>query len=255
MMPLPAPAPRKRQRPARLPGAMVLLAALTLSGLGHAAALMAALRAPGATPNPEDSVPEVLEITLVSAAALTRPAAPPPAPSPAPPERARAPRATTAPTAPPPVPPAPQALPPQAALPAAETAPPAPQPQAPPPTTEPPVARQAAATPAPMSNSAAAKEARQSWGGQIRGEIDRQKRFPAAARSAGLQGKVRLALTVRGDGALLAVQLAASSGQPLLDEAALSAARAAAPFPPAPAKMGGARSESYTFRLALAFTL
>lgn len=264
MSPLRAPLPaRPKGRRRRLPGASVFLAALTLSGLGHAAVLVAALQAPGAAPAPEDSAPQVLQITLVSAAALERPT---PSPAPALLEATKPPAPPPV-TSPPVLPPPPDAPPSTARhVPLPTEAPNrAPQPvqiaaalPPPPPPASAPAAKAAEAPPpAPVAapSSKAAQEARQSWGGQIRGEIDRKKRFPAAARAARLEGKVRLALTVRGDGALLSVQLANSSGHPLLDEAALAAARAAAPFPPAPAKMGGAPNANYTFRLALAFTL
>ncbi|RMH46597.1 MAG: TonB family protein, partial [Alphaproteobacteria bacterium] len=63
-------------------------------------------------------------------------------------------------------------------------------------------------------------------------------------------GTARLRLTVARDGTLEAVAIAASSGSPALDAASLAAARAAAPFPPAPAGLAGAR---HVFLLAIVY--
>ncbi|WP_409625776.1 TonB family protein, partial [Gemmobacter sp.] len=89
---------------------------------------------------------------------------------------------------------------------------------------------------------------RAAWGAAIRARIERQKSYPPAARGA--VGKVVVLVTVAPSGALVAARVAASSGHAALDEAALRAARAAAPFPPAPQ---GATVEAVSFRISVNF--
>lgn len=97
----------------------------------------------------------------------------------------------------------------------------------------------AAGTPAPAGRLA--PEAATAYAAEIRRRIDQAKRYPAAALATGQEGTVRLRIVVARDGALVAATLAASSGYPLLDAASLKAARAAAPFPAAPAALPGER--------------
>lgn len=54
--------------------------------------------------------------------------------------------------------------------------------------------------------------------------------YPPQAVAQGLQGEVRLLLRLDRDGRLLEVRIASSSGYPLLDDAAVAAARAAGVF-------------------------
>lgn len=69
------------------------------------------------------------------------------------------------------------------------------------------------------------------WAAAIRNAIARHQRYPAGARHS---GRARVVMTIRRDGALAGLSLAASSGSSALDRAALDAVRRAAPFPPAP---------------------
>lgn len=92
------------------------------------------------------------------------------------------------------------------------------------------------------------KAARQSlvaeWGAKIRNRIDRAK-----PQGAG-RGSVTVVLTVRRDGALQSVGIAASSGRAALDGMAVQAVRSAGRLPAAPA---GLAEASYTFRLPIRF--
>jgi protein TonB len=56
--------------------------------------------------------------------------------------------------------------------------------------------------------------------------------YPEEARRQRIYGNLRLLVTIRRDGTLEEVQLIESSGQPLLDQAALRIVRLAAPFAP-----------------------
>jgi protein TonB len=63
--------------------------------------------------------------------------------------------------------------------------------------------------------------------------------YPAPARKAGIQGVAEVVFTIHGDGRAGAVTVRTSSGHAILDEAAVAAVLAAAPFPrpPAPARI------------------
>lgn len=93
------------------------------------------------------------------------------------------------------------------------------------------------------------KEVLASWGAAIRGRIERRKSYPAGA--GGASGTVMVRLTVTPAGALGAVGIGASSGVAALDQAALRAVQAAAPFPPAPT---GVASGPHSFTLRMQFS-
>ncbi|KPP83540.1 MAG: Periplasmic protein TonB [Rhodobacteraceae bacterium HLUCCO07] len=176
---------------------------------------------------------------------------PPPAPAPpepepsaeTPPETDTAPHADIRPVARPVTPPQPQAEPKQ--------------------NTEKPAKKQSSASAASMARKAQgtggnaargdsgqaevatlSKSQRQSlmaqWGGQIRARVARR-----APRGAG-RGTAIVTISVSGNGALLAVNLAKSSGNPRIDRLAVAAVRNAGQFPAAPAELG---VESHRFNL------
>jgi protein TonB len=97
----------------------------------------------------------------------------------------------------------------------------------------------AAGTSAPGGRLAV--ESATAYAAEIRRRIDRAKRYPAAALAAGQEGVARLRIVVARDGALVAATMVEGSGYPLLDDASLKAARAAAPFPAAPEALPGDR--------------
>jgi len=87
-----------------------------------------------------------------------------------------------------------------------------------------------------------------SWGGELRATIERRKRYPAGAR--GVSGTVTVRLSMGRDGRLQGVSVARSSGNSLLDRAALEAVRSARRFPAAPR---GLTRPSYVFSLPMQF--
>ncbi|WP_417244076.1 TonB family protein [Celeribacter sp.] len=86
------------------------------------------------------------------------------------------------------------------------------------------------------------------WGATIRRNIQRAQRYPRAANGA--TGQVKLKLTVGANGALGAVSIAQGSGNPVLDQAAVAAAKSARRFPSAPK---GLTQASYSFSISLKF--
>ncbi|MFM0319856.1 TonB family protein [Paraburkholderia nemoris] len=87
---------------------------------------------------------------------------------------------------------------------------------------------------------------------QVYARINAQatNRYPRAARVRQLQGRVRYTVTISPDGRLLDCRLQ-SSGEPVLDQAAEDAIRAAAPFPRLP-DLGGT---SYQLTGAIAYLI
>lgn len=69
---------------------------------------------------------------------------------------------------------------------------------------------------------------------KIKQRIESQWEYPELALRYGLQGRLFLEFTIGADGQLERLRLVRSSGSQLLDEEALRAIRAAAPFPPIP---------------------
>ena len=82
---------------------------------------------------------------------------------------------------------------------------------------------------------AARKAAQASWARTIQGRIAQHQTYPRGVRG---RGRVRLQMDILADGRLGAVRIDRSSGIAAFDTAALSAAQAAAPFPPAPKLYG-----------------
>lgn len=70
--------------------------------------------------------------------------------------------------------------------------------------------------------------------GRIRQSIESEWQYPELALRHGLQGKLAVEFTILGNGQLQGLRLIRSSGSLLLDDEALRAIKAAAPFPPIP---------------------
>ena len=104
---------------------------------------------------------------------------------------------------------------------------------------------QAGQAEAGTADSAGAEDALAGWGAEIRARIERKKTYPRAADGA--TGVVTLVITVTPQGALLAVSVAASSGNPVLDGAAVQAVQSAR-LPKGPAGVDPA-GHSFRFRL------
>ncbi len=86
--------------------------------------------------------------------------------------------------------------------------------------------------------------------GRLKYRIQQAWSYPEEAQSLGLVGELLLVFTVNKDGSLLNLRLVHSSGFPVLDNEALRAVRAAAPFDPIPAEMG---SEAWNIRATFAY--
>lgn len=69
---------------------------------------------------------------------------------------------------------------------------------------------------------------------KIKQLIEAQWEYPEMALRYGLQGKLALEFTISGNGGLEQIRLIRSSGSQLLDDEAVRAIKAAAPFPPIP---------------------
>jgi len=69
---------------------------------------------------------------------------------------------------------------------------------------------------------------------KIKQNIEQQWEYPEVALRYGLQGRVSLEFTIGGGGQLEQLRMIRSSGSQVLDEEALRAIKAAAPFPPIP---------------------
>lgn len=82
------------------------------------------------------------------------------------------------------------------------------------------------------------------WGAQIMARIERNR------PSVSGRGQVTLSLKVSRNGDLLAVNVIRTSGDVLLDEAAISAVRAATPYPEAPEALS---NDSYSFSIPIRF--
>lgn len=93
--------------------------------------------------------------------------------------------------------------------------------------------------------TAGAADALAAWGADIRARIERKKTYPRGADGA--TGVVTLVITVTLQGALVAVSVAASSGNPVLDAAAVKAVQSAR-LPKGPAGTDPA-GHSFRFRL------
>jgi len=88
---------------------------------------------------------------------------------------------------------------------------------------------------------------------QIRGKLGRNNYYPPAAKLSGLQGKVKLVFALADDGRLLGIRLVKPSGFPILDEAAKSTVKKAAPFGALPSSMGKTVNIEVTFEYALSY--
>lgn len=99
-----------------------------------------------------------------------------------------------------------------------------------------------AAGPAPRTSPAALSQ----WGGSIRSNIERRKRYPSGTRASGV---VKLRITVSSRGALVGVSIAGSSGDAALDRAALTAVQRAR----IPAAPNGVAPGNQTFTLPMSF--
>ncbi|MBK0398242.1 TonB family protein [Limibaculum sp. M0105] len=97
-----------------------------------------------------------------------------------------------------------------------------------------------------------AADAKLSLGAAVRAAIEREKSYPRRARLRRIEGMLALRVTISRNGGLIGADIARSSGQALLDEAALDAARTVDRYPSAPVELPGAE---FSFVIPVAFQL
>lgn len=101
-----------------------------------------------------------------------------------------------------------------------------------------------AATRGGTAGAAAGAAQMANWRGQVLAHLAGFKQYPSAARERNVVGRPVVAFSLSPSGAVVSLSLVSSSGASILDDAALSMVRRAAPFPPMPA--GGARASFTT---------
>lgn len=79
-----------------------------------------------------------------------------------------------------------------------------------------------------------ASQAVDSWQRSVLAHLGRHKRYPAEARSRGVEGEVRVAFTVDRSGRIVTAAVLRPSGNPSLDREALDMLTRAQPLPPLP---------------------
>ncbi len=124
-----------------------------------------------------------------------------------------------------------------------KTEPPPPQEEeAPPPAPEVLPTRQAAVAAAPTQGApnASSSNLLPQWKTEIVGMLERNKRYPSAARAHRQHGVARIAFTMDRQGNVTSTRLVRSSGSSLLDREALQIAQRAQPFPAPPPELPGA---------------
>ena len=97
-----------------------------------------------------------------------------------------------------------------------------------------------AAAPAQAQLNVTDSNAIPSWKRQVVALLERNKRYPAAARAHNDKGTAQLAFSLDRLGKVTAARVTKSSGSGALDQEALELVRRAQPFPPPPAAMPGA---------------
>lgn len=90
------------------------------------------------------------------------------------------------------------------------------------------------------------------YAARVQAHYARHKAYPSEARARNLRGMLRLSFTLSAAGIVTAVRVLSSSGAPLLDQAAVDAARRASPFPPIPPELG---RSSMPFAIPVRFSI
>lgn len=98
-----------------------------------------------------------------------------------------------------------------------------------------------AAAPVQAAPNVSDSNAVPTWKRQIVTLLERNKRYPAEARSRGEKGIAELAFSLDRNGHVTASRIIHSSGSPALDQETLDLVRRSQPFPPPPSVMPGAQ--------------
>jgi len=98
-----------------------------------------------------------------------------------------------------------------------------------------------AAAPAQAQLNVSDRNAIPTWKKFVVSALERNKRYPAAARSHGEQGTAQLAFSLDRHGRVTAARITKSSGSAALDQETLDLVNRAQPFPAPPAAMPGAQ--------------
>lgn len=106
-----------------------------------------------------------------------------------------------------------------------------------------------AASSVPVRSAASANRAVLMFRQTLLTHIARYQRYPEEARRAGLKGSVELLFSMRRDGAVTDAYIRTSSGQRLLDAAAMETIRRAQPLPKIPSEL----PDHLTIRLPVVF--
>ena len=103
-------------------------------------------------------------------------------------------------------------------------------------TTPPPIAAQQAPVAAPVPTTAprVAGEGRDAYLGRLLAQLNRFKQYPRQARAAHIEGVVMLHFVMDAGGKMLSLEIAKSSGRPILDAEALALIQRAQPLPALP---------------------
>src|SRR5262245_8635484 len=91
-----------------------------------------------------------------------------------------------------------------------------------------------------------------SWQNSVMLQINRHKRYPAAARSQDAQGVVQVRILIDRGGRLMSSEVVGSSGSQLLDEEALEILKRASPLPPLPV---GVQGETLNLNIPIRFRI
>jgi protein TonB len=94
--------------------------------------------------------------------------------------------------------------------------------------------------------------ARDRYFGALRATVERHREYPLGARRMRLEGTALVRISIARNGHLVAVHVRQSSGEGVLDNAAMNAVRSVASFPTAPADVEG---ETFTLDLPFVFRL
>ncbi|AQR63439.1 hypothetical protein BZG35_08610 [Brevundimonas sp. LM2] len=97
------------------------------------------------------------------------------------------------------------------------------------------------AAPAVGRSAAAPSNAEQAWEARVLAQLERNKRYPAAAQRAGQEDVVYVRLTLDRSGRVLDARVRRSRGYAALDGEVLALARRASPLPAPPAEIEGDR--------------